>query len=1248
MFLRIFFLFFLSPIFCFGQLLINEFSSKGSVKDFNGNNHDWIELINAGNTNVNLSNFYLSDNINNTSKWHLPQASLLPLQRVLILNSGSSSRKRVSHWESIINENTQLKYFLNSQNLDTSWNLVFNDSSWSVGVNGFGFGNNDDSTIIANTNSIYLRFKFNISNKSDIVKLLIHADYDDSFIAYLNGKEITRSKNIFFNDNYNIVTSEHNSVSVSGEDLEKYYFNKEQVDSLCIVGENIIAFEIHDFDSIPLDMSAKFFFHAGIHSDSSFFSNPSFWLSENESYYHSNFKLSEQEDIIVFDSIGNIVDQKKILSSNTFISEGRIPDASGNWCYISSPSPDSSNNNSVCFNGVTTIPQISLNSGFYNTPQYVTINSSNTEVYYTINGDVPDTNDFLYSDTLFLDSTTVLSFRSYKSSLIASSVVDRTYIINEDNYGLPVFSIITDSLNLWDWNNGIYVLGANGDTTFPYYNANWRQGWSKWSRLEYFDKNKINQAYEEFELKIHGRFSTVYPQKSFRLDFKSIYSGDLEVPIISQKSHVLNYNNINLRNGGQNNNKSKLLDGFFSMLADKTNIDVMGYEPCILYLNGVYWGVYNIREKMDEYYVESNHNLNKDSIDLINANSVYPKIYSGSDLHFINLQHQLLNMDHYSFSFFEILEEGFDIENMIDYFIFELYIGNRDWLGYHGNNIKLWKPQSENAKWRFMLYDTDNSFKTGFGANFDCITYSLNGTNADSKLSKLLEKCMKNPEFKCRFGNRYTDLINTIFHPDYFDKVLDSLKIEIEDAMPKHINKWKRPFLNTFIGDFSNSLDSIEDWKYYIDDIKDYNISRRSFAINHLENYFNLFPSFFIGLNVVPNNSGKIKINSIIPETYPWKETFLSNSCSNTFIALADSGYVFDYWDIDYIIPFKMYNDTIDLFISDEMDVNAFFRPCLVNNIFVNIEDNSNYFFTEFDYEYGPYSYQWFLNNDTILNAEDSVFYPKISGYYNVSVTDKDGCFKFSDSLFFNCDTLINAHLTQDTIDNSLNVNVTGSKNPNEYSWFYNGDLITSLYDSIHYPSLSGYYLFSVKDNNGCQSVSDSIFAINCGINIDVELVQDSIFDDLKINYKGGTIPYTFEWFLDSFLIDNVEGKSFLRVSDNGNYFAIVKDYNGCAAITNEIIARNIKINIFPNPSSEILNIEFLKIANTKYTISILDLNMNSLYSVQLSEANINTIYTHSLKLELSNFGIYFLRLEVLNKNTQSFKQLSQRFIYKK
>ena len=165
---------------------------------------------------------------------------------------------------------------------------------------------------------------------------------------------------------------------------------------------------------------------------------------------------------------------------------------------------------------------------------------------------------------------------------------------------------------------------------------------------------------------------------------------------------------------------------------------------------------------------------------------------------------------------------------------------------------------------------------------------------------------------------------------------------------------------------------------------------------------------------------------------------------------------------------------------------------------------------------------------------------------------------------------------------------------------------------------------------------------------INVKLVQDSIFDDLIINYEGGTTPYYFEWFLDSLSIGNSEDKSFLRVSDNGNYFAIVRDYNGCTAITNEIINENFKINIFPNPSTENLNIEFLKSANTKYTISILDLNMNSLYSFNLSETNSNSIYTHSLKLELSTFGIYFLKLEALNKSTQSFKRLSKRFIYKK
>jgi hypothetical protein len=526
-FLYIFF--FCFPIIGYGQLSINEFSSKGSVEDFYGKTNDWVELINVGGSPINLSNYFLSDKINNTFKWQLPDIKLSSMQKILILNSGEDRKYRVSHWESILNDSSQLNYFLGMNAPDSNWNHNFNDSTWAIGLNGIGFGDNDDSTIISNTSSLYLRYPFNITNKEAVTKLLLHADYDDSFVAYLNGVEIARSENIYGNPitYQTLATSEHEASINSGEEFERYCFNKTQADTLLQIGENVLAIEVHDFDSIPDDMSARFFLHIGVHSDTNYFSNASVWLEEEDTYYHSNFKLSEGEEIIVSDSNGNIIDQKSINSSNTFISEGRSPDGIGNWCYFSPPTPGFTNDSSNCFNGISSKPIISLNSGWHANQQHVTITSSNnTQIFYTTNGDVPDTTDNLYLDTLFFDSTTVLSVRAFSSNNLPSKVVDRTYIINEDNYGLPVFSIITDSLNLWDWNTGIYVLGPNANPTFPYRGANYWQPWSKWSRLEFFDKNKNKQAEEEFDLEIHGGFPVLVRNKNL---FDLILSLNIQV-----------------------------------------------------------------------------------------------------------------------------------------------------------------------------------------------------------------------------------------------------------------------------------------------------------------------------------------------------------------------------------------------------------------------------------------------------------------------------------------------------------------------------------------------------------------------------------------------------------------------------------------------------------------------------------------------------------------------------------------------
>jgi len=1222
-------LLFLFPIICSAQLVINEFSSVGGYQDANGKNSDWLEVINTGITPINLSDYFLSDKLNNLSKWNFPKEQLDSMQHYLILCSGLNRHHRIRSWQSIINTSTQWSYLAASSQPDSNWkSVLYNDTAWNIGYMGFGSGDNDDSTYISGVSSFYLRTKFTVLDTLSIHNLVLHADYDDAFIAYLNGVEIARSKNIYLS-NYNaLATSAHEALIYRNLLHEEYIINNALIDSVLYIGDNVLAIQIHDVDSIPSDMSASFFLHAGINSDSIYFNPKTDWFEDSVTFYHTNFKISDNETIFISDSLGNILDQKAITTSRALISEGRAPTGIGSWCYFSDPSPGQSNISNWCYNGISEDPSISLSSGWYVNQEYVTINVPNySNVYYTVNGDVPDTNDFRYVDTLWFDSTIVLSVRAFSiNGFLSSNVVDRTYIFNEDNFGLPVFSIITDSLNLWDWNTGIYVLGPNADSLHPYYGANFWNSWSRWSRLEFFDKNKNKQAEEQFDLEIFGGWSRTKPQKSFTLDFKSIYSGDLEWPLISEKPHLQKFNNINLRNGGSNNGKGRIRDALVAQLALVTNNDVLGYDPCIVYLNGKYWGLYGIREKMDEHYIEANHAIDSDSVDIIKSDN---KIVTGSDSHFIDTYHSLMNINPASPYFFDFMKKRFDIDNIIDYFIVETYIGNTDWLRKGALNLKLWRPQNAFGKWRYMLYDTD----MGLGGPF----YSSPSSNSfqmhlveylnyrPNKHSDLLARFLKNNDFRCKLGKRYTHLVNTIFDVDYVSMFTDTLKNEINNAMPTHINRWNQP-------------SNMWNWENSIKYIKDYNKDRSDYIIEYLLPYLNVSASISLSFNVFPPQSGSTKINELLKNTYPWIGIFIQDLCPDTLVALPDSGYFFSHWESNHIIGNQIYNDTIDLYLSQDDTITAHFRECRISNLYLMQDSMVNSFAPIFDIGYGPYSYQWFLDNDTIF-AEDSLISPVRTGLYSVSVTDKDGCNTVSPSVLFDCNILVEADLIQDTITNSLNVSCTGGTSPYTYDWFYNNTPVIALFDSTHYPLETGSYHFLVTDSNGCQSLTDTIFTKDCGFVIESSLTQDTITSNLHINSLGGTDPYSYQWFLDSIFVEDID-KSFLNVYTYGTYYAIIEDINGCKSFTDTISNKKLDVNIFPNPTNRLMNIKFIRLHGEKYTISVYDLQMNILYYIELPKTDHNMFYTHTFNLDINRTGLYLIRLE------SSKSQISKRFIY--
>lgn len=174
---------------------INEMvSSNSEYFDEDGDTPDWIELYNHGMQDVSLNEWSLSDDTTDLRKWIFPDITLVP-NEYLLLWASSKDRSAVSYARTLINQGDAFKYIIPNSEPNTNWkSLNYNDSSWPEGASGFGYNDGDDATIIPNgTRSIYLRKVFTINNLDDISSIILDIDYDDGFVAYLNGVEIARA-----------------------------------------------------------------------------------------------------------------------------------------------------------------------------------------------------------------------------------------------------------------------------------------------------------------------------------------------------------------------------------------------------------------------------------------------------------------------------------------------------------------------------------------------------------------------------------------------------------------------------------------------------------------------------------------------------------------------------------------------------------------------------------------------------------------------------------------------------------------------------------------------------------------------------------------------------------------------------------------------------------------------------------------------------------------------------------------------
>ena len=829
------------------QVFINEISSQNNstLQDNDGDYSDWIELYNQSPDTINLFGYSISDDKDELDKYILPNINITPSSYLVLFASDKDYVSKVTYWETLVGNGQSVKYIVPTNQIDNQWiEKDYDDQNWNSGQYGIGYGDEDDETVVSSgTQSIFARSYFQIDNLESVQNMVLHMDYDDAFVVYLNGTEVAR-ENI---TGVSPLAHDHQADSYTepripfSQDLWK----KDITSSLPLInqGENLLALQVHNFNSGSSDLSAYPFLSLSFDSKIANSIGPHELLditNQREREIHTNFKLSSKGETIYISTPELVlIDSLAFPSLMSDESYGRLnkPD-SIEYGIFNNPTPGTDNGASG-YNKRLEIPKLVYYGGFYDGFISLSIDENQSEnnaipsVYYTTDGSVPTSeSSLLNGNQIDFFRTGIIRLRAIEKNALPSPILTETYFIQQ-RHDLPVISISTNPRNLWSDEEGIYVVGTNGIGGNGHEKANWNQDWEIPIGFEYYDEEGVKQISTGAGAKIFGGWSRLNPMKSLSIFFRSEYGlGEIEYELFQSKD-ITRFESIVLRNSGNDftsQGNSMFRDGLMSTLVNDTEIDNNAFQPSVVYLNGEYWGIHNIREKLNEHYVESNSSADSDNIDLIGNGGGLNHFAAvhGSTEEYNSLLNYATSKPLVFTQFYEEIENMIDIDNYIDYHLAQIYYANTDW---PGNNTKIWRSRNQDGKWRWILYDTDFGFNLRYGGHVDhnTLNFALDpsgpGWPNPPWSTLLMRQLFDSPIFRAKFSNRMADLMNSAFKPSRVHSVIDSLSNLIESEIPRHMNTV------TPAGAYGGS---VGEWNDQITSMKNFGAQRP----NYIENAF--------------------------------------------------------------------------------------------------------------------------------------------------------------------------------------------------------------------------------------------------------------------------------------------------------------------------------------------------------------------------------------------------------------------------
>ncbi|NOK37296.1 hypothetical protein HMI49_29290 [Corallococcus exercitus] len=427
----------------------------------------------------------------------------------------------------------------------------------------------------------------------------------------------------------------------------------------------------------------------------------------------------------------------------------------------------------------------------------------------------------------------VVRYRQYAGTEPVGPVRTRTFLIGQTPYTLPVLSLVTDAANFFDPATGIYVPGLLSEARPEDPGAgNYMQDGKAWERpvhVEWFEPSGARVLAQDAGVRIHGSGSAVLPQKSLRLYAKEDYGPKTFAGPLFPGSAVTDFTRLLVRTSGQDQGMTKLRDCVLQRLLAQTRLALQPCRPTLVFLDGEYWGLHELRERYDEYYLASHYGVDRKKAVILERFGELDVGEEGDAQPYLDLidfvrTHDLAVPEHYAW-----VRERIDVEDFIDYQVAQLYLGNEDW---PENNVKFWRlrtkqpvpdaPYGQDGRWRWLVYDLDFALRSG--PAFDSLGRVLEDPTLEAWSVLLLRGLLKAPEFKARFTERFRWHIEHTFAGERATAFLDAAVEELAPQMPGQVARWSQPA-------------SVEAWSLHLQDLRETLRQRPAFMLRFLEQH---------------------------------------------------------------------------------------------------------------------------------------------------------------------------------------------------------------------------------------------------------------------------------------------------------------------------------------------------------------------------------------------------------------------------